>query len=205
MEQEQYDGLNLKSAEDTADVYWMGGLDEFWIDSQWAKLWLPAAVPPSSSGDAGGGASGRAPAKSGDTSTMVFLLDDPANVTATTSGTSARSTTVPTITLGELKPKVSTIEGQVTSIDGTEKARYCLLSYHESLRSIRHKIATQGRPDHYYDHEIRSGMPAGTAVIEYRGVGEPGNKGRWWFDGQDADLFVTNVGDETEAFLPVDP
>ena len=149
--------------------------DKYSLASRRSKLWLPSEAPV-----------GAPSQPSGDR--QRFLLDAPPDMG-----------TAPTITLGEMKTRIAAVTAKLDAGDGSEEYTECVSRtyYYEGINSYR--MATTG--DGYYgitptEHEIDSGLAASSAVYEDIGHGViPDKKGRFWFDGGDANLFSVELDD----------
>ena len=154
--------------------------DNYSIASRYNKLWLPAeaaiGAPSQSSGDQ-----------------QSFLLDVP-----------PATGTASTITLGEMKSKISTVAAKLNASDGSAEYRECVERTYRYEGMDRYDLETGGDGKPYYkvpDHELDSGLAASSVVYEdavYGGL--PDKRGLVWFDGGDADLFSVEFGNA----VPID-
>ena len=171
-----------------ADRYWFGHLrfndqDRYTLASDDLKLWLPAASSNGASGASSGGA-------------QRFLTDVPSDA-----GAAGASGQTPTITLAEMKTKISDVDKDVNAGDGSEEYKKCIYLKYEWERKVRHEMDRWGG-EYYHgvrEHNIRSAAVSGSEVFayEYRsfyvdtyGDSIPSKYDRmFWLEGGDKDLF----------------
>ena len=154
--------------------------DGYSIASLHNKLWLPATAaigaPSQSSGDQ-----------------QSFLLDVPPDT-----GTAS------TITLDEMKSKISTVAAKLDAGDGSEEYRECVELTYQYEREDRHYWATYPNrsgssignvPPH--EHEFDSGLAMGSILYEDDlGFGPTAdNLNQLWLDGGDVDMFSVEFGE----------
>ena len=194
--------------------YWFGymGLgttdtgigDMYTVASIHQKLWLPEATQPNPSGGSGG-VSRSAPSSSN----KMFLLDVPATTTASGSTTrsaasGAATVTAPTISLSNLKAKITALEAEANA-GGTAEYRKCVEAAYSGLRLITYSLSTESSPFHVRDLDVASGQPAGTFLwdhFSYLGLSSPARTGRTWFGGPDNEVVRyrdTNVREYPEG------
>ncbi len=107
--------------------------------------------------------------------------------------------TLQTVTLGELRRRVTPVNAELNGGDGSEAYKDCIrgkYSYERHLEWERSK----GRGNWYVPRPqgvFVSGQSAGVELYEYNeGWAQPADrKGRLWLDGQDAALFTVDLGD----------
>ena len=194
--------------------YWFGymGLgttdrgigDMYTVASIHQKLWLPEATQPPPSGGSGG-VSRSAPSSS----EKMFLLDVPATTTASGSTTrsaasGAATVTAPTISLSNLKAKITALEAEANA-GGTAEYRKCVEAAYSGLSLITYSLSTESSPFHVRDLDVASGQPAGTFLwdhFSYLGLSSPARTGRTWFGGPDNEVVRyrdTNVREYPES------
>ena len=150
------------------------GEDFYSITSKYDRRWLPAAGT-TITGDK-----------------QEFLLVMPEAGIAT-----------PTITLGELKHRVLSVNAELNGGDGSEEYRECVqLKYYIDRRQDWQRTNDiQGR-GHWYaprqEDVFASGQPAGAILYEYdegfANADPPETKTQFWIDGQDSILFSVEFG-----------
>ena len=155
--------------------------DNYSIASRYNKLWLPATAaigaPSQSSGDQ-----------------QSFLLDVPPD-----------TGTAPTMTLGEVKSKISTVAAKLDASDGSAEYMECVRLTYESEAWERHYWATYPNrsgssignvPPH--EHEFDSGLAMGSILYEDDlGFGPTAdNLNQLWLDGEDAAVFNVEFGEK---------
>ena len=108
-----------------------------------------------------------------------------------------------TITLGELKRRITEVAAELDGGDGSEEYRECVLSKYRHMRNQRNWPEDRGEPYSIWDldHSLVSGQPAG-AVLDRResGSDEYPDASRTitlWLEGRDSVLFDTAEGDST--------
>ena len=136
--------------------YWLNDMgintkafDRYSVASEWAKLWLPAATQ-------GTGARSVSIEK-------LFILDVPASNSAQARSTATITTVVPTISLSDLKTKISAIEAEANA-GGTPEYRACVEKYYVAKRFTAFLTEIRGPILAEYTVAIDSGMPAGTLL-----------------------------------------
>ena len=147
--------------------------DGYSIASLHNKLWLPATAaigaPSQSSGDQ-----------------QSFLLDVPPDT-----GTAS------TITLGEMKSRITAVADKLDAGDGSEEYVECVRLTYQYEGMDRYYIETglDGAVLRTPDHELDSGLAASSVVYEGTAFGDlPDKKSRDWLDGGDANLFSVELG-----------
>ncbi len=179
---------------------WSGNRNEdgYTVASRWSKLWLPAAQ---SSGSTDG-------TRSTETNDPLFLLDVPGASSTGGRSASTQTQTGPTIHLSALKTKIGALESELNA-GGTEAYRACVRSFYERERVYRARIenpdTVDGRARRRFDHEIASGLPAGTLIHEDVAFGfAPDNTGRTWYEGRNSDIVRFEASDfGTSTFINV--
>ena len=108
-----------------------------------------------------------------------------------------------TITLGDLKRRITEVAAELDGGDGSELYRECVLEKYRHLRNQRNWPEERGTPYSIWDldHSLVSGQPAG-AVLDRResGSDEYPDASRTitlWLEGRDSVLFDTAEGDST--------
>ena len=108
-----------------------------------------------------------------------------------------------TITLGDLKRRITEVAAELDGGDGSELYRECVLKKYRHLRNQRNWPEDRGEPYSIWDldHSLVSGQPAG-AVLDRResGSDEYPDDSRTitlWLEGRDSVLFDTAEGDST--------
>ena len=97
-----------------------------------------------------------------------------------------------TITLGELKRKITEVTAELNGGDGSERYRECVLEKYQHIRNQRNWPEERG---HAYtiwniDHRLVSGLPAGTVLDQREAYGGyPDIKVLLWLEGRDSALF----------------
>ena len=108
-----------------------------------------------------------------------------------------------TITLGDLKRRITEVAAELDGGDGSEKYRECVLDKHRYMRNQRNWAEERGNPYGIWDldYDLVSGQPAGTVLDR----GESGSDEypdasktiTLWLEGRDSALFDTAQGDST--------
>ena len=163
-----------------------GFIDKYTVASEYEKLWLPAATSATST------------ARTTSATEKRYMLGLPA-----TSGGARSASTVPTISLSNLKSRIAALEAEATA-GGTEEYRDCVESAYKYRTFQQVKVSRLGDGVwRQIDYTIGSGLPAGTVVWEYdplHGIA-PDKTGMMWTAGPDADLFRY----ENDNFRPNPP
>ena len=147
--------------------------DLYSLHSRENKIWLPAA---SSVGTAGDG--------------QKFLLDVPGS-----------GSTTPTITLGELKTRITDVTAEFNGGDGSEAYKACVRNKYGFERAARHfreveDIESYG--DSPLNRDLMSGLPARTMLAERNWYGVyPDIWAETWLEGRDGALFSVEQGEAT--------
>ena len=109
---------------------------------------------------------------------------------------------VESITLGELKRKITEVTAELNGGDGSERYRECVLEKYQHIRNQRNWPEERGNPYGVWDldYSLVSGLPAGT-VLDWRQLhgDDPiaDYESPIRFEGRDADLFDTVVTEST--------
>ena len=169
------------------DRYLLGGVtddpfpqpynDYYSISSARSKRWLPENIetPPGASGESG--------------SQKLFLLDIPTSGSG--AGGAGGASGPNTITIGELKGMISTVNTELSSGDGTEAYRECILLKYGLERLLENDAFSEPKQ---YNSSIESGMPKGTLAhlyeysVENERDYEPDDSDQLL--GEDAHLFI---------------
>ena len=186
----------------TSDQYLFGrmievtassGGEAYSVASAHRKLWLPAAETPSQ------GASGSSNNNAQSPDDKLFLLDAPAPVDG---ASGAVSVTLPTISQGSMKSKITALEAEANK-GGTPEYRKCVETSYGYEKNLRYSAEFDGPFPHVrYTSDIGSGLPAGTLVRDIGDESAPSESevGLSWFKGPDKDL----VTDMNVDFTPGD-
>ena len=147
--------------------------DLYSLHSRENKIWLPAA---SSVGTAGDG--------------QKFLLDVPGS-----------GSTTPTITLGELKTRITDVTAEFNGGDGSEAYKACVRNKYGFERAARHAREVRGIEsygDSPLNRDLMSGLPARTMLAERNWYGVyPDIWAETWLEGRDGALFSVEQGEAT--------
>ena len=154
--------------------------DDFYsLDSQRHKAWLPAASSAGSTGDS-----------------QEFLLDVPPPP--------GSGSTAPTITLGDLKTRITEVTAELNGGDGSEAYRECVLEKYRHIRNQRNWPEERGGAYTIWniDQSLVSGQPAGTVLDRREAYGgyPDSSKITLRLEGSDSALF----GIEDGASTPID-
>ena len=161
-----------------------GFVDRYSVASDATKLWLPEASQ--------SGSGTRAPSDSGKSSTpQRFMLDVPSGSGGGSGG--ARSAGGPTISLSDLKSRITALEAEANA-GGTPEYRTCVEAYYRDSRRTQERIANRGGRRVMSDHSFSmdSGLPAGTVMQKYPHY-PPSTSDRFeprWYEGPDKDLMA---------------
>ena len=161
--------------------------DHYSLHSDSTREWLPT-ISNRSSASSEGTASNDA---------REYLLDAP-SVSGGASETRSVSS-ASTITLGDLKRRISEVTAELSGGDGSEAYTECVRAKYKLERRERYfiEVLNRGRSfdDRPVESELTSGQPANTVLFQWDAGGDyPDNLGRTWFEGGDAQLFkVTQV------------
>ncbi len=154
-----HSGQHIPSTVNNSDRYYMGYLRAhgelgYTVDSRWAKAWLPAAA-----------VSGQAESASGDA--QVFLTSISSSSMSEASG---QASTQQTMTLGDIKAFIKTLEDKVTAGGGTADYRECLQRKHSWANDVAdYKAWVEAQGWSYFEQfnkTITSNDPAGTEVYQ---------------------------------------
>ena len=194
----------------TSDQYLFGRMIElttqksgeaYSVASAHRKLWLPAAETPSQ-GASGAQGSAQTP------DDKLFLLDAPAHagasgaVPAHAGASGTVRVTLPTISQGSMKSKITALEAEANK-GGTPEYRKCVEISYRYENNLRRRAELEGPFPHVrYTSDIGSGLPAGTLVRDIGDESAPSESevGLSWFKGPDKDL----VTDMNVDFTPYD-
>ena len=151
--------------------------DDFYsLHSKRHKAWLPAASSTGSTGD-----------------NQEFLLDVPPP---------GSTSTAPTITLGDLKTRITEVAAEFRGGDGSQAYRDCVV---EKYRYIRNQLNWPEERGEAYtlwniNQSFVSGRPRGTVLDQREAYGGyPDTKVALWLEGRDSALFDTSDGDSTAS------
>ena len=161
---------------------WTGYVEWYSVASDAKKLWLPAATQPTR------GTRGSESPGSSTTTPRLFMLDVPSGTARQSVG--ARSTAGgPTISLADLKSKITALEAEANA-GGTAEYRECVESYYRQIRWTQRSVDALGYISHRHSVPMDSGLPAGTVVQEYPSLIPKSEKpaSRLWYEGPDKDL-----------------
>ena len=159
--------------------------EAYTVASVHRKLWLPAAESPGQAASGSSNNNARSP------DDRLFLLDAPARADG---ASGAVSVTLPTISQGSMKSKITALEAEANR-GGTPEYRKCVEISYRYENNLANAAELKGPfPQRRYPSNIGSGLPAGTFVHDIndrRGVSVD-KIGLNWFKGPDKDL-VTGV------------
>ena len=148
--------------------------DGYSIASIHNRLWLPAEASVGSSSRPGG-------------NQQRFLTEVPPAMG-----------TAPTITLGDVKARVTAVAAKIDAGDGSEKYRECVQRTYLLMGIDRYRIE-RGDDGFFHripDQELNSGLAASSVVYEEMDLGGlPDLRDKLWLDGENADLFGVESGD----------
>ena len=162
--------------------------DRYSLRSRENKTWLPAASTSTASG---------AGSTSGD---KEFLLDVPSTTPGAVSASASNSTT-PTITLSNLKKRISEMNTEFNGGDGSEEYKDCVREKYAFKRRVRYYRELDGSDS--YDKSpatttLKSGQAANTMLHQRPRSGKsPNRKSKTWFEGSNASLFTVAQGETT--------
>ena len=150
--------------------------DRYSLHSRVNKIWLPAATSTSSTGDG-----------------QEFLLDVPPPP--------GSGSTAPTVTLGNLKTRITEVAAEINGGDGSEAYKECVRDRYKHEREARYFRQVKGI-DSYADSDLNnnlmSGQPAGSVLDERNWYGTyPDIKAKTWLEGRDGALFSVVQGEPT--------
>ena len=108
-----------------------------------------------------------------------------------------------TITLGDLKRRITEVAAELDGGDGSEEYRDCVADKYRWTRNQRNWLEERGNPYGVWDldYSLVSGQPTGT-VLDQRASGSDGYpEARWmirvWLEGRDSGLFDIAEGEST--------
>ena len=158
--------------------YSSAAADEYMIDNEKNKVWLPEHLSTGTRVEAG-------------TDSQLFLTGPPDE------GTSKISTKAPTISLGDVKKLISDLNTELRKSDNIERYRECLQDRSRSRRE-QTAAASASRPTPTpIDHRLTSGQPAGTSLMKGRFSGDDGYH-EFSFSGPDKFLVRAQIEDEDD-------
>ncbi len=108
--------------------------------------------------------------------------------------------TTETITLGDLKKRITNVTAEYNGGDGSDRYRECVLEKYRYIRNQRHWPERRGTPYGLWtlDYNIVSGQAAGTVLDQKEAYGGyPDDKLSYWIEGGDSTLFDTADGAST--------
>ena len=108
--------------------------------------------------------------------------------------------TTETITLGDLKQRITDVTAEYNGGDGSDRYRECVLEKYRYIRNQRHWPEMRGVPYGFWtlDYIIVSGQAAGTVLDQKEAYGGyPDVKLPYWIEGGDSDLFDTADSDSS--------
>ena len=148
--------------------------DMYSLHNRYRKLWLPSAGT-TATGDS-----------------QEFLLAVPESGLDT-----------PTITLGALKSRITSVNAELNGGDGSEAYKDCIRNKYQGERMERYRMSRPGARyrsfEPIWSGTFASGQPAEAELYDYDygfvATGEAEKKTRFWIDGQDAALFSIEEGD----------
>ena len=172
--------------------------DRYSLHSSTNKDWLPAASVNSSSGASSASVN------------PEFLLDVPSQASGASSVSSA--STIPTITLSNLKKRIGEVTAEYDVGTGSEAYkdayRQCVEHKYQRAREERYFVQVKGRKSYGNKLEtsaLTSGQPANTALYQGQNVGKyPDQKAKTWFEGTYAGLFSVTQGNASPYDLDGD-
>ena len=156
--------------------------DDFYsLHSRRNKIWLPAISGAGSTDD-----------------DQDFLLDVP----------TPQDSTAPTITLGNLKTRITEVTAEINGGDGSEEYKECVREKYRDMRMIRY-FREEKNKDAYSEFgtesDLASGQPINTVAYQRQNGGiYPSQKPRTWLAGRDAALFSVVQGEPTPVDLDRD-
>ena len=107
-----------------------------------------------------------------------------------------------TITLGDLKRKITQVAAELDGGDGSEEYRECVLDKYRHIRNQRNWPEERGYTYGVWDldYSLVSGQPAGTMLDQHEAYGVyPDTKIALWLEGSGASLFDIADGDSTAS------
>ena len=175
-----------------ADQYWFGHMlrirgDSYSVASVYSKSWLPEVS--TTTAQASGAVGASSPAD------KMFLLEAPAASPAQSGGArGAVAATVPTISLGNLKAKIATLEAQANA-GGTPEYRNCVEFAYHQLRRTTYEVSQHGSPLTQESITLSSSDPAGQVLHTtfIGGITTTDVTPYWSFDGPDKDIVRSKV------------
>ena len=107
-----------------------------------------------------------------------------------------------TITLGDLKRRITEVTAELNGGDGSEEYRECVSFKYRYIRNQRNWPEERGNPYGVWDlnYSLVSGQPAGTVLDQAHAFGVyPDSKVIIWVEGRDSALFDTTDGNTTAS------
>ena len=178
-------GMVLDGLFERADHYFLSESDPFSNDDLYSlhsnthRIWLPAVASTTTAGDS-----------------QQFLLDVPP--------------TTETITLGALKQRIQEVSAELADGDGSDSYRRCLENKYEFITNQQNWPEEMGSTytSWIIDHDILSGLPAGTPLDKMPAHGsypDSGDRFEIRLENRDAALFtighsaVTNLDTDSDG------
>ena len=146
--------------------------DMYSLHNRYRKLWLPSAGTPAT----------------GDDQEFLLAVPEP-------------NIDTPTITLGELKRRITAVNAKLNAGDGSDAYKGCIAATYQSERQERVRMSGSSAQSRNFeptwDGTFAPGQPAGAEVYKYDpGWAQPAEKkSQLWLDGRDAALFAVKLGD----------
>ena len=179
-----------------ADVYNGDGyVDWYSVASDATKLWLPEDTPTGA----------REASDSGKSSTpQRFMLDVPSGPGGGGGSGGARSAGGPTISLNDLKARITALEAEANA-GGTPGYRECVELYYRERRWTQRSIDALGYLAWRHSFSMDSGLPAGTVMMGYHSLDarSPDQYGTHWYEGPDKDLMAFKAVDFVTSTHPL--
>ena len=179
-----------------ADVYNGDGyVDWYSVASDATKLWLPEDTPTGA----------REASDSGKSSTpQRFMLDVPSGPGGGGGSGGARSAGGPTISLNDLKGRITALEAEANA-GGTPGYRECVELYYRERRWTQRSIDALGYLAWRHSFSMDSGLPAGTVMMGYHSLDarSPDQYGTHWYEGPDKDLMAFKAADFVTSTHPL--
>ena len=175
------------------DQYWFGEMvyaamgadpgDGYTVASPGQKMWLPEAGQSSTST--------RQASSTEKKTEKRFMLDVSSG--AGHARASASSANGSTISLADMKTRISTLESEANT-GGTPEYRECVEFYYHDMRRTRWSIDAFGRTPWHDFYTVDSGLPAGTATFfdypHYERWETLDSYGPVWYEGPDKDVMA---------------
>ena len=169
-----------------SDQYWLGNMalgpdgEAYTVSSRYRQAWLPEATRTTEQARRGASGASQPPAE------KTFLLDAPSPIGA--AGESAALSTVPTISLSNLKTRITTLEAEANA-GGTPEYRRCVEhAYYRQRRQI-HDVSQEGTPLEQDNATLSSSARAGTVLhTTYMATTSTDISPYYWYGGPDSDI-----------------